>query len=341
MKVRIGNDIRLNLTIRGPKNYNGENLKEVRCNLINTTANRAFFNEECKCCRNKTPQCCGGACCGCHGRKKHCGCGCPSYWVYPHTPCDPAFGQGPLPPNYGHDCVKCKRHGIPCIGINDGYWDRSLGSSIYYDPLNKVMGAPVFDADFTFLAPSKADKTTNRIQVYFPASDQLMCGDYKLVVSTVVYESGWGRCDLHTYTVDYGNVFSLVDDESGLYGDIDYDCDTNELINGETDDTPDQGYIGFVNSNDVDVVKSYINDTEKFSAKDNIFDTHVITNETDGYAYLWICTRKPIGTVYTTSGISVPIEDPIHSDDDPLYYYMCPNRLINGIEFNITVEPKS
>jgi hypothetical protein len=30
---------------------------------------------------------------------------------YPYTPADPAFGQGPLRPNYGHGCRCCNCHG--------------------------------------------------------------------------------------------------------------------------------------------------------------------------------------------------------------------------------------
>lgn len=56
-----------------------------------------------------------------------------------------------------------------------------------------------------------------------------MCGDYKLVVVVVVYEAGWGRCDLHTYTIDYGTVVTLVDDDSAAQGSITIDVDKDEM----------------------------------------------------------------------------------------------------------------
>ena len=56
-----------------------------------------------------------------------------------------------------------------------------------------------------------------------------MCGDYKLIVVVVVYESGWGRCDLHTYTIDYGTVVTLVDDDTALQGSVTIDVDNNEM----------------------------------------------------------------------------------------------------------------
>jgi hypothetical protein len=46
----------------------------------------------------------------------------------------------------------------------------------------------------------------------------------------VAYEAGWGRCDLHTYTIDYGQVFTLVDDDSALSGNVTIDVDTDSTV---------------------------------------------------------------------------------------------------------------
>ena len=46
-----------------------------------------------------------------------------------------------------------------------------------------------------------------------------------------MYEPGWGRTDLHTYTMDYGEVIELVDDNTGASGDITVDVDTDDLDN--------------------------------------------------------------------------------------------------------------
>lgn len=51
-----------------------------------------------------------------------------------------------------------------------------------------------------------------------------MCGEYKLVVVLTVFEQGWGRHNLRTYTIDKGIVFELVD-EGGESGDIYLDVD--------------------------------------------------------------------------------------------------------------------
>lgn len=52
-----------------------------------------------------------------------------------------------------------------------------------------------------------------------------MCGTYKLVVVLTVFEQGWGRHNLHTYTIDKGDVFELVDC-GGESGPITLDVDS-------------------------------------------------------------------------------------------------------------------
>ncbi len=115
----------------------------------------------------------------------------------PHG-CNPAAGPGVLPPKYNkpYDAVNC----CAC-------------------------------EDFTYLAYSRVLPKANSIQCYFPAKDQMFCGVYKLIVQAMIYEPGWGRTDIHTYTMDYGDVFQLVDDKTGASGDITIDADTDDIEN--------------------------------------------------------------------------------------------------------------
>ena len=115
----------------------------------------------------------------------------------PHG-CNPASGPGILPPKYNkpYDAVNC----CAC-------------------------------EDFTYLAYSRVLPKANSIQCYFPAKDQMFCGVYKLIVQAMIYEPGWGRTDIHTYTMDYGDVFQLVDDKTGASGDITIDADTDDIEN--------------------------------------------------------------------------------------------------------------
>lgn len=213
-RIRIGNDIRLNLTLRGPRTYDRANIKQLKCYFINTSM-LDYIPVDCAHC--------------CHPCDKHvhgCGymtniCGHPKYHVLPHCGhhdcchndyycshdfrcmldphgCNPAAGPGILPPKYRkpYDAVNC----CAC-------------------------------EDFTYLAYSRVLPKANSIQCYFPAKDQMFCGIYKLVVQAMIYEPGWGRTDLHTYTMDYGDVLQLVDDKSGASGDITLDVDKDDLMN--------------------------------------------------------------------------------------------------------------
>ena len=246
MKIRIGNDIRLNLTLKGPKNYDSTNIKSLKCYFINTS-----LCDFCNPCRGELRGCgCGRPCyhvepcnmCNCH---KPCG-----HLKYPYTPADPAFGQGPLRPNYGH-CF----HGCCCHKDFDNYCrygfmdhrakchphgcgfchccDKCAEFTPYFRPGYCDMIHTHFEENFRYLAASRILEGKNKIQTYFPAQDQLICGDYKLVVVLVVYEAGWGRCDLHTYTIDYGTVFTLVDDDSAINGDVTIDVDEDKLVNSD------------------------------------------------------------------------------------------------------------
>ena len=59
----------------------------------------------------------------------------------------------------------------------------------------------------------------------------MFCGVYKLIIQAIVYEPGWGRTDLRTYTIDYGEVIELVDDNTGISGDITVDVNTDDIEN--------------------------------------------------------------------------------------------------------------
>ena len=209
-RIRIGNDVRLNLTLRGPRTYDQANIKQLKCYLINTSM-LDYFPVDCF--WNKHVHGCG-----CVNDR----CGHPKYHALPHCRyydcchndcnryshslccmldphgCNPAAGPGVLPPKYNkpYDAVNC----CAC-------------------------------EDFTYLAYSRVLPKANSIQCYFPAKDQMFCGVYKLVVQAMIYEPGWGRTDLHTYTMDYGDILQLVDDKSGASGDITLDVDKDDLMN--------------------------------------------------------------------------------------------------------------
>lgn len=71
-----------------------------------------------------------------------------------------------------------------------------------------------------YLADSQVLNEKNTLTCFFPAVQQKLCGIYKLIVVLTVFEQGWGRHNLRTYTIDKGDVFELVDDETGESGAI-------------------------------------------------------------------------------------------------------------------------
>lgn len=77
-----------------------------------------------------------------------------------------------------------------------------------------------------YLADSQVLNEKNTLTCFFPAVQQKLCGTYKLVVVLTVFEQGWGRHNLRTYTIDKGDVFELVDDETGESGLITIDSDS-------------------------------------------------------------------------------------------------------------------
>ena len=57
---------------------------------------------------------------------------------------------------------------------------------------------------------------------YFPAVDQKLLSEYRVVIVLTLYQAGWGTDNLRTYTIDKGIVFALTSD--------DRDIDTDTII---------------------------------------------------------------------------------------------------------------
>ena len=190
-KIRIGNDVRLNITLKGQRVYDSSNVKELRCYLINTE-----YQNESKC--------------SCKNQYLLHQCGCPSYHV---LPCD------------RHACFNhsCRTPLFPPLPM----WrpiEQQKPKNCCVDFVD-----PNAPDECKYLAPSKMTSKQNGAIVYFPACDQKMLGTYKLVVVVVTFEPGWGRTDLRTYTIDYGSVLELVDSDQAVSGDITIDVDTDTM----------------------------------------------------------------------------------------------------------------
>lgn len=241
MNIRIGNDIRMTLTVRGPKDYTRTNVKQIKCFLINECLN------ECSCCSD-------------------CGCKCPIERRFPREPFPQYYTPTPYTlhncgkPMYFADPWNCKRAYSNFGGhFHDPHWwpeyrgfgitPRKFVDCCYHHHMHHSMDIFHYDpkpidphhcdkcefkaghyghtpcGEFVYMMDATMLDGENRIQCMFPAKDQIMCGAYKLVLVITTFEQGWGCRNLHTETIDYGMVFTIVDTEDGQSGNIDIDLD--------------------------------------------------------------------------------------------------------------------
>lgn len=214
-KIRIGNDIRLKLTIDGIDHLDQSNIKQLRCYLVDTT----FGKKEDEACKK-------------HARRftrevfpefymptpynLH-GCKAPAYHVHPANVC-----------HYEHFMPDFHDHhwwpGYRGFGIYPNKFERYHWHWHGWHPLEHhehpyVFGPDRFDEPW-YLAESEVLNETNTVTCLFPAQHQHRCGVYKLIVVLTLFERGWGKHNLRTYTVDKGDVFELVDDYTGESGNI-------------------------------------------------------------------------------------------------------------------------
>ena len=164
------------------------------------------------------------------------------FGIYPehfHEYCGHMHWHGPKPSHYyphchnHHDpyCWEPFYHGYDHHGIAhckpepfDTWLHPEYVPADIFGKSNVVLNHP-HPYEPYYLADSQVLNQTNTLTCMFPAVQQKMCGTYKLVVVLTVFEQGWGRHNLHTYTIDKGEVFELVD-EGGESGAITLDVDS-------------------------------------------------------------------------------------------------------------------
>lgn len=250
MNVRIGNDICLYVNLLGNKNLDAVNINSIEAFLINTTKwqdlmdeqyrESALMQDEYNCRKDRikfvsrfpvephfpgfhpTPYdvCCTGHPCY-HQRPipyipiYH------GYGVHPHTFERGCFGPCAWHTNHPHHLHHhCEPHTWGCDDMHDVI-DRAgvkfMDMQRQYDRCR-------------FLAPVEATDSKNKIKVYFPAQAQIYTGTYKLVLVAKVYEPGYCKDNLRTITIDYENVFTLVNSsDQGCDGNITIRVGTNKL----------------------------------------------------------------------------------------------------------------
>ena len=262
MNIRIGNDICLYVNLLGNKNLDAVNINSIEAFLINTTKwqdlmdeqyrESALMQDEYNCRKDRikfvsrfpvephfpgfhpTPYdvCCTGHPCY-HQRPipyipiYH------GYGVHPHTFERGCFGPCAWHTNHPHhlDYPHGHHHHFDhCCGCEPHTW----GCDDMHDVIDRA-GVRYMDMQrqydrCRFLAPVEGTDSKNKIKVYFPAQAQLYTGTYKLVLVAKVYEPGYCKDNLRTITIDYENVFTLVNSsDQGCDGNITVHVGTNKL----------------------------------------------------------------------------------------------------------------
>ncbi len=191
--IRIGNDIKLDVTIQELNGMDIINIKAIKCIIVNTTP---MLSDHC-----------GTA------YEVHC-CGLPTYHIHPMHQYW-GYGMHPFGPKNWH-------HGL-CPHYD--YFCRNPYGRFYLKPIHTD------HKPFEFIAPVKALPDRNKVRVFFPASAQMLCGLYSLTFVIDLYEPGYHCNNLRTITVDYNNVFELVPNMEGAAGDITIDIDKQLGVN--------------------------------------------------------------------------------------------------------------
>lgn len=88
-----------------------------------------------------------------------------------------------------------------------------------------VNSTPFMSIKKEYLAPSRLLAEQNKIEAYFPAVDQKLLGEYRVVIVLTLYQTGWGADNLRTYTIDKGIIFALTSDNQDVDTDTVIDLD--------------------------------------------------------------------------------------------------------------------
>lgn len=173
MDIRIGNDIRMQITLLGDGEYTQSNIVKLDAKLINTSIEPKHCHHFPKF-YDPTPYTTHNS-------------GVPTYHVHPH---------------YGIN-EYCQFH--PEF-TEPHWWPNYCGFGVCSKPFCDHKCE--HDMREIHLLPMIVD--TNTIETVFEARHQKCPGQYVLIVKYTVYEPGYGPDNLHTYCADYGVVFNLV-----------------------------------------------------------------------------------------------------------------------------------
>lgn len=180
MKIRIGNDICLNVTLLYNANNEYANINSIQAFIINASK-EAEFEEDIK---NKTK-------------------------FISRFPVEPYIDA------YSSTAYDIKSSGYPtwrAYPKNHVYATYS-GFGPHPDWRGKYRHMPMHNLT-QYKAEVKYTEDRSTVKVFFPAEQQLYTGTYNLIVVAKIYDPGYSKDNLRTVTMDYENVFTLVNNSS-------------------------------------------------------------------------------------------------------------------------------
>jgi hypothetical protein len=295
MKVRIGNDIRLHVSLLGSKINEYLKIDSIKAYIINVSRQKDVdeqhrhdsirYSDELDD-RRRVVRYISRFPAEPHHHAYHgtpydlCHCGHPTFHVHPVAVVAPYIGFGVHPHTF------------------DPFHNHLWG----YDDMMDLHGRMFHNEELyrqhykecEFLAPVSATESPNKVDVYFPAENQLYTGVYKLIIVAKVYEAGYGKTNLRTVTMDYNEIFTLVgsSDEEGLSGNIKIEVGNLK----EAQDIQVTGQTS-VSVGNVGILTAVVLPTD-------IDDGSVSWNITEGSQYLTITDFR--STSCTIRGLSVP-----------------------------------
>lgn len=169
------------------------------------------------------------------------------------------------------------------------------------------------DSD-AFRAPVFAGEGMGEVVVLFPAEAQKRCGTYKLVIKAKIYQPGYSMIgNLRTITMDYDDVFTLVEDSSQADSDATIVIENEHEIHVEEVKAygDDDVIIGQSKDITIDVLPTLA--TDKRIAY-YINGTASISNKTDhGYTVTGTSIANPLSGKETTTVTAISVDDPSKS----------------------------
>jgi hypothetical protein len=165
-----------------------------------------------------------------------------------------------------------------------------------------------------FRAPVFAGEGMGQVVVLFPAEAQKRCGTYKLIIKAKIYQPGYSMIgNLRTITMDYDDVFTLVEDSSQADSDATIVIENEHEIHVEEVKAygDDDVIIGQSKDITIDVLPTLA--TDKRIAY-YINGTATISNKTDhGYTVTGTSIADPFSGKETTTVTAISVDDPSKS----------------------------